>query len=145
MAHDTVISATAEHEGTIHHHGVSHVTSVKLLLTVWAALMVGTVLTVAVSYANLGPYALYVALVVAFIKASLVALYFMHLRYDRPFNAIVFVGCLILVTLFISFSMSDSHAYRQTVIGGQAPKVSLQNLSEHEKGETPKPGAEAPK
>jgi cytochrome c oxidase subunit 4 len=138
MPHDTVISATAEHEGTIHHHGVSHVTSVKLLLTVWGALMVGTVATVAVSYANLGSWSLYVALLVAFIKASLVALYFMHLRYDRPFNAIVFVGCLILVTLFISFTMSDSNAYRKTVIGGQAPKVQLQNLSEGEKAEAPK-------
>jgi hypothetical protein len=62
----------------------------------------------------------------------------MHLRYDRPFNAIVFVGCLILVTLFISFTMSDSNAYRKTVIGGQAPKVQLQNLSEGEKAEAPK-------
>ncbi len=130
MPHDTVISAMAEHEGTIHHRGISHVTSVKLLLTVWGILMVFTAVTVGVSYANLGQWSLYVALLVAFIKASLVALYFMHLRYDRPFNAIIFVGCLILVTLFISFSMTDSGAYRTTIVGGQAPKVTLLYLSE---------------
>ena len=74
---------------------------------------------------------LYVALLVAFIKATLVALYFMHLPgYDRPFNAIIFVGCLILVTLFISFSMTDSGAYRTTVVGGQAKSVPLHDLSE---------------
>lgn len=130
--HDTVISATAEHEGTIHHHGLSHVTSVKLLLTVWGALMVGTALTVGVSYANLGNWSLYVALAVAFVKASLVALYFMHLRFDRPFNSIIFVGCLILVTLFIGFSMTDSGAYRKSVVGGQAKNVTQPDLSKAE-------------
>ena len=135
MPHDIVMSATAEHEGTIHHHGVSHVTSVRLLLTVWGALMVLTAVTVAVSYANLGNWSLYVALIVAFVKAALVALYFMHLRFDRPFNSIIFVGCLILVTLFIGFSMTDSNAYRSTVKHEQARNVAKPVLRE---------GAEAP-
>jgi len=121
--HDTVISQTAFHEAETHHHGVSHVISIKVLLGVWAALVVGTVLTVAVSDLNLGKPAIYVAMAVALAKASLVATYFMHLRYDRPFNSIVFIGCLIFVALFLSFSMSDSHAYRNTVIVRQAPGV----------------------
>jgi len=120
MSHDTAISVP---------HGLSHITSVKLLLTVWGALMVGTALTVGVSYADLGVWALYVALAVAFVKATLVALYFMHLRYDRPFNAIIFVGCLILVALFIGFSMTDSEAYRHTMVGGQAKNVVQPDLS----------------
>ena len=105
-------------------------TSIRLLVTVWGSLMLLTLLTVAVSYVDFGNWNLYVALFIALVKASLVVLFFMHLRYDRPFNAIIFVGCLILVTLFISFSMTDSGAYRSTMLGGQAKDVRLQSVSE---------------
>ena len=45
-------------------------------------------------------------------KASLVALYFMHLRYDRPFNAIVFVTALFFVMLFVGIALTDTAAYK---------------------------------
>ena len=121
--YDTVISKAAYHGNDVHHHGVSHVVPVKVLLGVWLALMVGTVVTVAVTYLDLGRASIYVALAIALVKATLVAVYFMHLRYDKPFNALVFVGCLIFVTLFIGLSMSDSAAYRAEVQKRQAPSL----------------------
>jgi len=112
------------HESTGHaegaagtpHQGVGHVLPVKLLVAVFGGLVILTILTVAVSEMNLGPWSLYAALAVALVKATLVALYFMHLRYDKPFNAVVFLGCLIFATLFISFALTDSLYYKSTKI-----------------------------
>ena len=69
-----------------------HVASVKLLLGVWVALMIGTWLTVAASNVDLGWLNIWIGLGIATGKAVLVALYYMHLRWDRPFNAFVFLG-----------------------------------------------------
>ncbi len=104
-------------------HGVAHVMPAKTLLIIFALLMFFTVVTVAVTLVPFGPYALLVALVIAVIKAALVALYFMHLRYDNPFNSVVFVGCLIFVGLFLAFSLTDSTAYQPTVYKKQAAKI----------------------
>ncbi len=53
-----------------------------IYIAVWAALMILTAVTVAASYVQLGMMNIVVALLVASVKASLVALFFMHLRYD---------------------------------------------------------------
>src|SRR5438128_10888786 len=53
---------------------------VRLYVAVFAALLVLTVATVSVSYVDLGPLSVVVALTIAFTKALLVVLFFMHLR-----------------------------------------------------------------
>ena len=55
---------------------------IRIYLVVWGALVVLTAVTVAVSYVHLGLMNVVVALLVASVKASLVALFFMHLRYE---------------------------------------------------------------
>ena len=103
---------------------VGHVVPLKLLLGVLGALLVLTVVTVAVTWVDLGKqFGLIVAVAVATVKASLVLLFFMHLRWDRPFNAIVIVFSIVLVGLFIIFSLYDSAAYQPTVIPGYAPEL----------------------
>ena len=57
-------------------------TAYKRYVTVWAALIALTAVTVGVSYINLGLWNASVALGVASLKALLVALYFMHLRHE---------------------------------------------------------------
>lgn len=95
-------------------HG--HVTSVKLLVTVWILLMIGTWLTVAATYVDLGALNIWIGLVIATVKAVLVALYFMHLRWDRPFNAFLFIACFLFLALFIGFTMMDTGQNLPTVI-----------------------------
>jgi cytochrome c oxidase subunit 4 len=95
----------------------AHVVPMKILVGVFAALLVLTWLTVFVAKnptlaALLDPIAIWVALGIALVKASLVVLYFMHLRWDSPFNAVVFIGALLFVVLFISISLMDSAAYQ---------------------------------
>lgn len=107
--------------GPEHGGSVSHVVPMKVLIGVWAALLVLTILTVAAIKVDLGSLNLWIAMAIATLKASLVVLYFMHMRYDRPFNAIVFVTALLFVMLFVSIAMLDSKAYEPELVPGYAP------------------------
>jgi len=60
-----------------------HDSGARTYIVVWAALVVLTAVTVAVSYVHLGMMNVVVALLIASAKASLVALFFMHLRYEN--------------------------------------------------------------
>ncbi len=91
-------------------HHVGHVVPMKILVGVFASLVFLTIVTVSASYVNFGEFNLIVALAIAVVKATLVVLFFMHLIWDRPFNAIVFVGCLIFVSIFIGFAADRHHA-----------------------------------
>jgi cytochrome c oxidase subunit IV len=102
---------------------LSHVVPMGVLAAVFATLLVLTAVTVAATKIDLGNLNLYVALAIAGIKATLVVLYFMHLRYDRPFYLVVFLGCLGFVVLFISLALTDTRAYHPSVIPGQAPAM----------------------
>ena len=63
----------------------SHRVAVRGYLAVFGALMVLTVVTVGVSYLDLSTLAtVLVALTIATAKASLVAMFFMHLKGERP-------------------------------------------------------------
>jgi len=76
--------------------------SVKTYMAVFAALMVFTIITVGVSYVHLPiAAAVTVALVVAGIKGSLVALFFMHLLHERK----VIYWVLALTVVFFIFLM----------------------------------------
>lgn len=94
---------------------LAHVVDVRVLLGVFAALMVLTVITVAVSYFDLGPLNLMVALGVATIKATLVALWFMHLRYDSGLNAFIFLVGVVFLGLFLIITMMDAVQYQPNV------------------------------
>ena len=102
------------------HTGV-HVASVKLLVAVWIALMIGTWLTVAASNIDLGFLNIWIGLGIATGKAVLVALYYMHLRWDKPFNAFVFLSAFFFLFLFIGFAMMDTAHYQLDLIPGYSP------------------------
>jgi cytochrome c oxidase subunit IV len=104
-----------------HAHGIGHVVPLRILVGVFGALVFLTVVTVAASEVNFGEFNLIVALAIAVIKASLVVLFFMHLIWDKPFNAIVFVGCLVFVGLFISLALLDTTQYHNSVFVQEAP------------------------
>src|ERR1035437_7854792 len=105
---ESTIPAEAPHAAS---HGLAHVMSVRMLVGVFAALIVLTGITVGTSYMDFGEFNLSVAMIIATIKGTLVCAFFMHLAYDNKFNLFVFVGCLVFVTLFISFAMTDTHQY----------------------------------
>lgn len=94
---------------------LAHVVPVRVLLSVFAALVVLTVVTVSVSYFNLGALNLLVALGVATTKATLVALYFMHLRYDNALHAVIFLIGVAFLALFLVITMLDTIQYQPDV------------------------------
>jgi cytochrome c oxidase subunit IV len=115
-------AAHGEHghgEGHGHGHGTSHVLPMKVLLGTWGTLMVMTVLTVAVAKLPIFDFGasinLLIAMVIATFKATLVCLYFMHLRYDKLFHTVVFISAILLATLFVSFALMDSTQYQTDV------------------------------
>lgn len=106
-----------KHSETDHDsHGVGHVVPLKLLFGVGGALLFFTAVTVWVTYVDLGRTGnLLVAMIIATLKAGLVCAYFMHLRWDRPFNAIVFASSLLFVSLFISIALLDKAEYEEDI------------------------------
>lgn len=108
----TTMSDHAIHSDDSHH---VHVVPAAVLLAIWAGLVVLTVLTVGVTYVDLGRFNIALALGIATVKATLVGLYFMHLRYESPFYAMVLIIALCFVTLFIVGVMTDSQAYQEVL------------------------------
>lgn len=107
-------------------HAVGHVVPLWLLAAVLGALLVLTYITVAATYFDLGSANLWLAMAIATVKAYLVALYFMHLRFDRPFNGVLFLCALVFVALFVGIALMDSLAYRPDLIPGYAPGMAAQ-------------------
>lgn len=103
--------------GDDHGHGLSHIASTKVLLGTFGALMVLTILTVAATSIDLGSNMnLVVAMVIATVKAGLVCMFFMHLRYDKPLHTVAFLSALLFALLFVSFALMDSSEYQDDVI-----------------------------
>lgn len=100
------------------HHGVGHVVPFWLLLLVLIILLALTWVTVAASNEKFQlsqGVSVGLAMLIASVKGTLVALYFMHLRWDRAFNGVIFLGSLFLVSLFIWFASLDTLEYRPMV------------------------------
>ncbi len=84
-----------------------HVLGNRFLVGVWAALMACTVLTVAVARVDLGFLNVAVAMAVATVKALLVILFFMHLRFENSLlRWMVFIAFVILA-ICIGFTFFD--------------------------------------
>ncbi len=84
-----------------------HISPVSSYMKVFGALLVLTALTYAVSYMNLGAASLAVAMFVAVIKATLVCMYFMHLKYDERYHVFVFLSTILFVGIFFTFTLFD--------------------------------------
>lgn len=82
-----------------------HVVPVRVYVTIFLALMVLTALTVRAAFIDLGPMNNVIMLGIAVTKATLVVLYFMHVRYSDRLTWIlvstgfVFVAVMVLITI----------------------------------------------
>jgi cytochrome c oxidase subunit 4 len=109
------MSADAAHHDD--HHGLSHVASLKVLLGTGGTLLMLTLVTVLATKIDFGANInLALAMFIAVTKATLVILFFMHLKYDRLFHTVVFVSALLAASLFVGFTLMDSNQYQQTNI-----------------------------
>lgn len=92
---------------------IAHVTPLYVYFGVFAALIVGTIITVAVSYVNFNEILgipnvnLLVAMIVAVTKALLVCLFFMHLKSDNKIFALTFGTSVIFLSIFFILTFAD--------------------------------------
>jgi len=99
------------------HNDISHVAAAKVLLATGGTLLVLTLVTVLATKIDFGANInLAVAMVIAVTKASLVILFFMHLRYDKLFHTVVFVSAILAASLFVGFTLMDTSQYQDTNI-----------------------------
>ncbi|QNN24442.1 cytochrome C oxidase subunit IV family protein [Planctomycetales bacterium ZRK34] len=107
----------AEHAAG-HDHGEAHqhVVPLSLLSGILVLLLILTGLTVFTARElHFGEWNLVIAMIIACAKGTLVVLYFMHMRWEKMFNAIALITALIFVTLFISVSALDSFQYEDNI------------------------------
>jgi cytochrome c oxidase subunit 4 len=85
-----------------------HISSVKLYVGIWLALMAGTILTVVVARIDLGPFNPIMALAIATTKAVLVVLFFMHVKYaHEKLTKLVIVTAIFFFLILLALTMAD--------------------------------------
>ena len=97
------------------HASFGHPAPTKLLYGIFIALVSLTILTIVANGWPLGNFDIWVAMIIATIKASLVGLFFMHLYWEKAFNIISFLSSIFFLTLFISLTLIDRGAYRKSM------------------------------
>jgi len=85
-----------------------HIVQPRVYIVIFLALMVGTVLTLMAAFYDFpGPLNAVVALTIAVIKATLVVLYFMHVRYSGRLIWLVIVSALLWLAIMFAVTFSD--------------------------------------
>ena len=87
-----------------HHH---HILPYKTAFAIGGALIFLTGVTVWIAGVDLGKFNFLIAMFVACIKASLVALFFMNLWYDKKENGVIFATSFLFLAIFMVFTSTD--------------------------------------
>jgi cytochrome c oxidase subunit 4 len=94
----------ADHDdGAVH----VHIATARFYWGIFGALTLLTIATVRVSYYDFGSLNIIIALLIATMKASLVAAFFMHLRHDKLFNTLAFLSAFLFLAIFIILTYDD--------------------------------------
>ena len=85
-----------------------HIVSVRVYVTIFLVLVVGTILTVAAAFLDFpGKLNTIVALTIATVKATFVVLYFMHVRYSARLVWVIVGSALFWMAIMFAFTFSD--------------------------------------
>jgi cytochrome c oxidase subunit 4 len=84
-----------------------HVVPKSVYFAVFGALMALTIATVAVAFTDLGSLNVVVALVVAVLKATLVVLFFMHVKYSPTLTKLVVIASIAWLAILFGVTLSD--------------------------------------
>jgi cytochrome c oxidase subunit 4 len=85
----------------------THVVPKKIYVAVFSVLMILTVITVRIAFQDFGPWNTILALAIAVTKATLVILYFMHVRYSDRLTWVVVCGGFLWLAVLLVLTMSD--------------------------------------
>ena len=88
-----------------HEEHASH--SIGFSLLIGAGLLVLTATTVAAAFVNLGPFNPVIALLIATIKATLVILFFMHVKYSPGLTRVIILAGFFWFAILVALTLSD--------------------------------------
>jgi cytochrome c oxidase subunit 4 len=85
-----------------------HIVSIRVYVVIFLALIVGTALTLWAGFIDFpGPLNVVIALTIACVKATLVVLYFMHVRYSSKLIWVIFAAALFWLAILFSLTFAD--------------------------------------
>lgn len=79
----------------------------RLYLTVWLSLLMFTAITVGVTYLDMKKLAVFTAMLIATAKAGLVAMYFMHLRFESRAYSMLLMVAVSALAVFLALTFAD--------------------------------------
>jgi cytochrome c oxidase subunit 4 len=97
-----------------------HVSPKSVYYSIFGALMVLTAVTVFAAYVNLGNFNAPVALAIATFKATLVVLFFMHVKYSSRLTKLVVATSLFFLCILLGQTMMD---YATRGLQGALPQL----------------------
>jgi cytochrome c oxidase subunit 4 len=89
------------------HKAHTHEDGAGVYVKTLVALLILTAITVGASYIDFGSGNIVIALFIATVKASIVALFFMHLRHEKPVNSIIALAGFLFLGIFLMFCFMD--------------------------------------
>jgi len=106
MSSQTDVPHDPQHadDGAVH----AHISSVPFYVAVFVGLLCLTIATVGQSYVDLGKANLIFVILIATMKASLVVTFFMHLKWDNKFNALIFLSTIFFIGVFFAYTLNDT-------------------------------------
>src|SRR5262245_10988944 len=94
-----------------------HVVPTRIYYIIFLALMVCTAITVGVAFVDLGRLNAVVAMTIAVLKATLVVLFFMHLKYGTRLTWVVVVAGLFWLGIMLALTLGDYASRSQGTFG----------------------------
>ena len=101
------MSGHSENAAHDHRSFEEHIVPLSTYVAVFVALMCLTVLTTGMAWVDMGRWNVVVALIIAVCKATLVVLFFMHVKYNKGLSRVVLVGAVFWLCIMITFTLSD--------------------------------------
>lgn len=114
--------ASSDQQGHGAHAAHHHIVPLPVYFTIFATLLVLTGVTVAVAFVDLGPFNIYVALAIAIFKATLVVLYFMHVKYSSKLVQLAAVTGFLWMGIMLAFTFADIGTRDWQGVQGWAPQ-----------------------
>ena len=85
----------------------NHIVPPRVYYAIFGILMLCTYLTVQIAFFDLGPLNVVAALTIAVFKATLVVLFFMHVKYSTKLTWAVVLGSVFGLGILLALTMSD--------------------------------------
>jgi cytochrome c oxidase subunit 4 len=101
----------SETTANAHHEEEHHIVPDGVMILVWVGLLILTAITVAASLLFPGRVGIGAALIVTPIKAALILMFFMHLKYEKPVFQWMFLTAAMILAIVMGLTFFD-YTYR---------------------------------